>query len=94
MADVPDPRLMRGTQLAEDIVVSVAFRAVEFEKRAGRKPCLAAVLVGDDPGSVTYVRVKRKRCAEVGIDSRLQSRRTSTSAQASRPSLRPRMSTV
>lgn len=62
---------MRGTQLAHDIVVNVASRAARFEKKTGRKPCLAAVLVGDDPASVTYVRMKRKRCAEAGIDSRL-----------------------
>jgi methylenetetrahydrofolate dehydrogenase (NADP+)/methenyltetrahydrofolate cyclohydrolase len=72
MADVPDPRLMRGTQLAHDIVVSVTSRAAQFEKNTGRRPCLAAVLVGDDPGSVTYVRMKGKRCAEAGIESRLQ----------------------
>jgi methylenetetrahydrofolate dehydrogenase (NADP+)/methenyltetrahydrofolate cyclohydrolase len=72
MTDVPDPRVLRGTQLAHDIVVNVALRAAQFEKKTGRKPCLAAVLVGDDPGSVTYVRMKRKRCADAGIDSRLQ----------------------
>jgi methylenetetrahydrofolate dehydrogenase (NADP+) / methenyltetrahydrofolate cyclohydrolase len=72
MSDPSDPRLMRGTQPAHEIVVSVASRAVQFEKNAGRKPCLAAVLVGDDPASVTYVRMKRKRCTEAGIDSLLR----------------------
>lgn len=38
---------------------------------AGRRPCLAAVLVGDDPASVTYVNMKRRRCEQTGIDSRL-----------------------
>jgi methylenetetrahydrofolate dehydrogenase (NADP+) / methenyltetrahydrofolate cyclohydrolase len=78
MADVSDPRLMRGTELAHEIVVSVGSRAAQFENRAGRKPCLAAVLVGDDPGSVAYVRMKRKRCAEAGIDSRLRALRVET----------------
>jgi methylenetetrahydrofolate dehydrogenase (NADP+)/methenyltetrahydrofolate cyclohydrolase len=35
-----------------------------------RPPCLAAVLVGDDPASHTYVRMKANRCRAVGIESR------------------------
>jgi len=33
-------------------------------------PCLATVLVGDDPASATYVRMKQNRCAKAGIRSR------------------------
>ncbi len=36
----------------------------------GRTPCLAVVLVGDDPASHVYVRNKQRACAEVGIESR------------------------
>jgi len=36
----------------------------------GVKPCLAVVLVGDDPASLSYVRMKERDCAEVGIESR------------------------
>lgn len=32
--------------------------------------CLATVLVGDDPASHTYVRVKINRCRSIGLDSR------------------------
>jgi methylenetetrahydrofolate dehydrogenase (NADP+)/methenyltetrahydrofolate cyclohydrolase len=35
----------------------------------GRKPGLATVLVGDDPASAVYVRMKREDSAEVGIES-------------------------
>ena len=45
-------------------------RAAEFERRTGRRPCLATVLVGDDPASATYVRMKQNRCRRAGIDSR------------------------
>ena len=38
-------------------------------KAEGRTPGLAAVLVGDNPASVIYVRNKRKACEEVGIYS-------------------------
>ncbi|MTD57259.1 bifunctional 5,10-methylenetetrahydrofolate dehydrogenase/5,10-methenyltetrahydrofolate cyclohydrolase [Amycolatopsis pithecellobii] len=36
----------------------------------GRKPVLATILVGDDPASHTYVRMKANRCAKVGMESR------------------------
>lgn len=36
----------------------------------GVKPCLAVVIVGDDPASKTYVRNKEKVCEEVGIESK------------------------
>lgn len=35
------------------------------------RPCLAAVLVGDDTASVTYTRMKRNRSERAGIESRL-----------------------
>ncbi len=35
----------------------------------GRAPCLAVVLVGDDPASQVYVRNKEKACADAGIDT-------------------------
>lgn len=37
--------------------------------RAGHRPGLGTVLVGDDPGSRSYVAGKHRDCAEVGIDS-------------------------
>ncbi|ALG05587.1 bifunctional 5,10-methylenetetrahydrofolate dehydrogenase/5,10-methenyltetrahydrofolate cyclohydrolase [Kibdelosporangium phytohabitans] len=63
--------LMSGTDVAREITEQTAKRAHEFEQRTGRKPCLAAVLVGEDPASVTYVKMKRNRSAKAGIESRL-----------------------
>jgi len=42
-------------------------KAVEELKIQGITPCLATILIGDDPASVTYVRNKHKACEEVGI---------------------------
>jgi methylenetetrahydrofolate dehydrogenase (NADP+)/methenyltetrahydrofolate cyclohydrolase len=61
---------MTGTHLAKDILARAAARARHVETATGRRPCLATVLVGDDPASATYVRMKRDRCRSVGIDSR------------------------
>ena len=47
--------------------------------RTGRRPCLAAVLVGDDPPSVTYVKMKQTKCEKAGIESRLVRLPASTS---------------
>ena len=41
--------------------------AVEELKKQGISPCLATVLIGDNPASATYVRNKHKACEEVGI---------------------------
>jgi len=39
-------------------------------KEKGVTPCLATILVGDDPSSATYVRMKGNACAKLGIESR------------------------
>lgn len=61
---------MSGTGLAARVLEQCAGKAARFEREAGRPACLATVLVGDDPGSVTYVRMKRNRCKKVGMVSR------------------------
>ncbi len=67
----PDPRIIDGTAVANTLLEATATRARAFTQATGAQPCLAAVLVGDDPGSVTYVRMKRSRAARAGIESRL-----------------------
>jgi methylenetetrahydrofolate dehydrogenase (NADP+)/methenyltetrahydrofolate cyclohydrolase len=42
-------------------------KATEELKNQGISPCLATVLIGDNPASATYVRNKHKACEEVGI---------------------------
>ncbi|MFI2262697.1 bifunctional 5,10-methylenetetrahydrofolate dehydrogenase/5,10-methenyltetrahydrofolate cyclohydrolase [Streptomyces tubercidicus] len=65
-----EARLMDGSALARTLVEQAARRAADLTERTGTAPCLATVLVGDDPASVTYVRMKRNRCAKAGILSR------------------------
>jgi methylenetetrahydrofolate dehydrogenase (NADP+)/methenyltetrahydrofolate cyclohydrolase len=47
----------------------VKARVAEEVAGLGRKPGLATILVGDDPASAVYVRMKREDSAEVGIES-------------------------
>lgn len=70
MASSPTARLMDGTDLARRIVAECAAAAADLRTRTGVIPTLATVLVGDDPASVTYVRMKRRRCEQAGIRSR------------------------
>lgn len=62
-------QLIDGTAIAAKVRAQVA---ADVEKRvaAGKsRPGLAAVLVGDNPASQTYVKAKRKACAEAGLES-------------------------
>ncbi|MFB7597445.1 bifunctional 5,10-methylenetetrahydrofolate dehydrogenase/5,10-methenyltetrahydrofolate cyclohydrolase [Streptomyces sp. NPDC056160] len=63
-------RLMDGTALARRIVEETAHKAVDLTARTGTRPCLATVLVGEDPASATYVRMKQNRCRTANIASR------------------------
>lgn len=71
MTDTSAARLMDGTSLAARTLARVADRAAAFQAEIGRPPCLAAVLVGEDPASVTYVKMKQNRSHKAGIASRL-----------------------
>ena len=71
---------MTGTKIDGKVIAqSVKDRvkqAVEQLKTQGINPCLATVLVGDNPASATYVRNKHNACQEVGIatkDHKLES---------------------
>ncbi|MEU1350356.1 bifunctional 5,10-methylenetetrahydrofolate dehydrogenase/5,10-methenyltetrahydrofolate cyclohydrolase [Streptomyces sp. NPDC005795] len=70
MSPTQTAQLMDGTSLARRMVEETAAEAAEISRRTGNSPCLATVLVGEDPASVTYVRMKRARCAKAGIQSR------------------------
>ncbi|SLI52931.1 tetrahydrofolate dehydrogenase/cyclohydrolase catalytic domain-containing protein [Mycobacteroides abscessus] len=59
-----------GIAVAKTILSDTAERAARFERVHGRKPLLATVLVGDDPASDTYVRMKANRCRSTGLGSR------------------------
>lgn len=63
-------RLMDGTAVARRIVEETAKRAADLTARTSVTPCLATVLVGEDPASVTYVRMKQNRSRKAGIASR------------------------
>jgi len=65
---------MTGTRI-DGIVIAKSVKdrvkkAVDQLKIQGINPCLATVLIGDNPASATYVRNKHKACEEVGIQTK------------------------
>ncbi len=62
-------KLIDGKAIAKEIQEELTREVAELKEKHGVVPGLATVLVGDNPASQTYVRMKQKRCAEVGIRS-------------------------
>lgn len=63
--------LIDGNKIASEIKEEIKLKALQIKQKCGRAPHLAAVLVGNDPGSESYVNYKMKDCEEVGFDSSL-----------------------
>ncbi|MEM6552575.1 MAG: tetrahydrofolate dehydrogenase/cyclohydrolase catalytic domain-containing protein [Planctomycetota bacterium] len=60
--------LMDGKRVAGEILAEAEGRVSALKER-GMTPCLATVLVGADPASVTYTQMKRRRCESIGMKS-------------------------
>ena len=61
--------IIDGKQVAADVRAEVASKVAEL-KTKGIAPCLAVILVGENPASVSYVTGKQKALAEVGMVDR------------------------
>lgn len=60
-------QILDGKETSKALKAEIARGAAAFTAEVGIKPGLAAVLVGDDPASHTYVRMKQKACEKAGI---------------------------
>jgi len=63
--------LIDGKETAGQIKLEIAREVEDIIARGGKRPHLAAVLVGNDPASETYVSFKVKDCEQVGFESTL-----------------------
>lgn len=61
--------ILDGKALAKSIEDELLTRVANLKQKTGRTPILATILVGDDPASATYVRMKGNACKRVGMDS-------------------------
>jgi len=63
--------ILDGKALAKQIEEELTKRVQQIkEKTKGRSPLLATILVGDDPASATYVRMKSNACQRIGMKSK------------------------
>lgn len=64
-------KLLDGKKTAEDIKVEIAQQVQKIKDRGEKVPHLAAIIVGNDGASLTYVASKVKACERVGFESTL-----------------------
>jgi len=62
-------KLLDGKEISAALKAEVERAAAVFLERAGRKPSLHVVLVGEDPASQIYVRNKKRACQKAGLES-------------------------
>lgn len=60
--------ILDGTRVAASIKEELVNRVAKLTQQ-GVVPCLATILVGDDPASATYVKMKGNACKRIGINS-------------------------
>ncbi|MBP3454685.1 MAG: bifunctional methylenetetrahydrofolate dehydrogenase/methenyltetrahydrofolate cyclohydrolase FolD [Alistipes sp.] len=73
--------VINGRELSASLKAQMAAQVVELTKQYGRAPHLVVILVGEDPGSVSYVTGKSKAADEVGIRNTTLRRDASISEQ-------------
>ena len=61
--------ILDGKKLATLVEADLAERVAKIKARTQQTPILATILVGDDPSSATYVKMKGNACRRVGMDS-------------------------
>ncbi|MCY3857930.1 MAG: bifunctional methylenetetrahydrofolate dehydrogenase/methenyltetrahydrofolate cyclohydrolase FolD [Gammaproteobacteria bacterium] len=61
-------KILNGERIAKDIRKQVKAKLEQRAQRGLRLPNLSVVLVGDDPASELYVRLKKRDCEDAGID--------------------------
>lgn len=64
-------QLIDGKAISEQVKKEIAYEVLEILAKGGKRPHLAAILVGHDGGSETYVAAKVKACEACGFKSTL-----------------------
>ncbi len=61
--------ILDGKHISQGMEKDMALRVQQLKERSGRTPILATLLVGNDPASATYVRMKGEACKRIGMQS-------------------------
>src|SRR5690606_24425340 len=62
-------KVLDGKALAERSEEELRARVAKIKEQSGATPILATILVGGDPASATYVKMKGNACRRIGMDS-------------------------
>ncbi len=63
------PLVLDGKTLSKAIEADLTIRVANIKAKTGKTPILATILVGEDPASATYVKMKGNACNRVGMES-------------------------
>lgn len=73
--------VLDGKALAKKTETELAERVAAIKSSTGATPILATILVGDDPASATYVRMKGNACERIGMESQRVAMPASTTTE-------------
>ncbi len=63
--------ILNGKELSKNVEVELRKRVEVLVEKLGFKPVLSTILVGDNPASVTYVKMKARACERIGLESQI-----------------------
>lgn len=63
--------ILNGKELSKKVEVELRKRVEVLVDKLGFKPVLSTILVGDNPASVTYVKMKARACERIGLESQI-----------------------
>ncbi|MEE3487173.1 MAG: bifunctional methylenetetrahydrofolate dehydrogenase/methenyltetrahydrofolate cyclohydrolase FolD [Bulleidia sp.] len=63
--------VVNGNELSRELKAGLKDRIDALRMAGKRTPCLAVILVGENPASLSYVKGKEKACASLGMDNRM-----------------------
>ena len=63
-----EAKILDGKTLSKEIEASLSEEISKLKEKYNKLPKIATILVGDDPASVTYVRMKCRACERIGMD--------------------------
>ena len=61
--------ILNGKELSKKIEMELKERVTELKEKSGKNATLATIIVGDNPASQTYVRMKGNACERIGVNS-------------------------
>lgn len=61
--------VLNGKELSKKLEEELKEKVTKLKEKTGKNATLATIIVGDDPASQTYVKMKGNACARIGIES-------------------------